>query len=481
MTVPPGNLILVMGANGYVGARLIPLLLQSGYRVRCLVRRATSLQGKPWQHQVEIAEGDVLRPETLPAALTDVAVIYYFIHSMARSTAFQEDDLTAARHCAQAAKNAGVQRIIYLGALGDPDADLSQHLRSRQDTGQVLAQAGVPVTEFRAAVVLGSGSLSFELIRDLAERLPVMICPYWVYTRIQPIAVRNVMDYLVAALTQPESAGRIIEIGGEDTLTYGALMKTYAEVRHLRRFLIPVPVLTPRLSSYWIWFITPIPIAIARPLIEGLRNEVIVRDDTARRLFPQIKLECCRDAVEEALRVGVEDQLTLSLEPKPDSTLILTRTEGVFHERRWCRVHARPAEIYAAFSQLGGEHGWPVLNWAWQVRGVIDRLCGGVGMRRSGQAELRAGDALDFWRIEIAEPNQLLRLRAEMKMPGQAWLQFHIQPDPAGGCHLVQTALFEPHGLGGVLYWYLLYPIHCWIFQKMLERVALLSRRDPRN
>jgi uncharacterized protein YbjT (DUF2867 family) len=478
MTVPSGNLVLVMGASGYVGARLVPLLLQSGYRVRCLARRTASLCGKPWRDQVEIIEGDVLRPETLPAAMKDVAVVYYFIHSMAQSTAFHEDDLIAAHHCAQATKTAGVQRIIYLGALGDPRADLSLHLRSRQDTGQVLAEAGVPVTEFRAAVILGSGSLSFELIRDLAERLPLMICPYWVYTRIQPMAVRNVMDYLLAALTQPESAGRIIEIGGEDILTYGGLMKTYAEVRKLKRYLIPVPVLTPRLSSYWIWLITPIPISIARPLIEGLRNEVIVRDGTARRLFPEIKLLHCRDAVEEALRLGVEDQLALSLELKPDSTPVMTCTEGIFHERRWCRIAAPPEQIYAAFGRLGGEHGWPALNWAWQLRGAMDRLMGGVGMRRSSQTELRAGESLDFWRIEIANPNRLLRLHAEMKMPGKAWLQFQIQPETDGNCRLVQTALFEPHGLGGVLYWYLLYPIHCWIFQGMLEGVATQALRS---
>jgi uncharacterized protein YbjT (DUF2867 family) len=281
-------MILVAGGTGYVGGRLVPLLLQAGHRVRCLVRRPTNLQHQLWCPLVECVQGDVLRPETLPAAMEGVAAVYYLVHSMGSGRDFGEQDLVAARHCAKAAKVQGVQRIIYLGGLGDPAAKLSAHLRSRQETGNALRDAGVPVTEFRAAVVIGSGSLSFELIRYLSERLPVMICPRWVYTRIQPIAIQNVLDYLVAALEQLQSTGRIIEIGGEDIVTYGALMETYATARGLKRYLLPVPVLTPRLSSYWVRLVTPFSVSIARPLIEGLRNEVIVRDNSAREIFPDV-------------------------------------------------------------------------------------------------------------------------------------------------------------------------------------------------
>jgi uncharacterized protein YbjT (DUF2867 family) len=276
---------LVAGATGYVGGRLVPRLLRAGYRVRCLVRRPTNLQQQLLRPLVEYVPGDVLRPETLPAAMEGVATVYYLIHSMGSGKDFEEQDLVAARQCAKAAKAHGVQRIIYLGGLGDPVAKLSAHLRSRQETGNALREAGVPVTEFRAAVVIGAGSLSFELIRYLSERLPVMICPLWVYTRIQPIAIQNVLDYLVAALKQLESTDRIIEIGGEDVVTYGVLMETYATARGLKRCLLPVPVLTPRLSSYWVRLVTPFSVSIARPLIEGLRNEVIVRDNAARAIF----------------------------------------------------------------------------------------------------------------------------------------------------------------------------------------------------
>ncbi len=281
-------LVLLTGATGYIGGRLAPRLLDAGYRVRCLVRDPARLQGREWVARVELVTGDVLEPETLPAAMTGVSAAYYLIHSMAGGEDFSDRDVRAARNFGSAAAQAGVERIIYLGGLGDSDSELSHHLRSRQETGDALREGGVPVTEFRASVIVGSGSLSFEMIRYLTERLPVMICPKWVYTRTQPIAVRNVMEYLIAALTAPESAGRIIEIGGADVVTYGEMMQTYADVRGLRRAMIPVPVLTPRLSSYWVHLVTPAPAAIARPLIEGLRNEVVVQDDTAQRLFPDI-------------------------------------------------------------------------------------------------------------------------------------------------------------------------------------------------
>lgn len=478
------KLILVTGATGYVGGRLAPRLLEAGYRVRVLARDPGRLQGRPWSEQVEILQGDALRPETLALAMQGVFAAYYMIHSMQKVSddqgEFHERDLLAARNFGQAARAAGVQRIIYLGGLGDPEADLSRHLRSRQETGQALREAGVPVTEFRAAIIVGSGSASFEMIRNLTERLPAMICPKWVYTRVQPIGIRNVLDYLAAALDVPESAGRVIEIGGADVLTYGEMMLDYAEVRGLRRWLIPVPVLTPRLSSYWVHWVTPIPSEIARPLIEGLRNEVVARDDTARRLFPDIELLDYKTAVERALQRLDAGHLETTWSDALATTqgdvtpVKFTVQDGLMIERRQRLLNAPPAAVFRAFTGIGGDRGYPSFGWAWRLRGVMDRMVGGVGFRRGRRDpdELRAGDALDFWRVEAVEPGRLLRLRAEMKVPGRAWLQFEARPQTDGQTLLVQTAFFAPKGLSGLLYWYSLYPIHGPIFNSMIETLG---------
>ena len=481
--MPVNKLILVTGATGYVGGRLVPRLLAAGHRVRCLVRDPSRLQGRKWHDQIELVQGDFLQPETLTAAMQDVQVVYYLVHSLGGGEQFSERDLTAARHCAQAAKQAGVERIIYLGGLGDPQAELSAHLRSRHETGEVLCEAGVPVTEFRAAVIVGSGSLSFEMIRYLTERLPVMICPKWVFTRIQPIAIRNVLDYLVAALDCPDSIGRTIEIGGREVLTYAAMMTGFAKARGLRRHLLAVPVLTPRLSSYWVHLVTPIPANIAQPLIKGLGNEVVVRDHLAPKLFPKIQLLGYDEAVRLALGKlgahGVEtawtDALTSSQGIKTPVSLI--STEGMIIERRQQTVAAPADAVYRSFSRLGGERGWLYLDWTWQLRGMVDRLCGGVGMRRGRRDpnDLRAGDTLDFWRVERVEPGRLVRLRAEMRVPGRAWLEFRALPQPAGKTLLTQTAFFEPKGLFGLLYWYALYPIHSLIFSGLIRRVGDLA------
>ncbi len=472
--------VLVTGATGYVGGRLAPRLLQAGYRVRVMARDPSRLEGRSWAAQVDIAPGDVLQPDTLAAAMADIDAAYYLIHSMTGSEDFHQRDLIAARNFGAAARQAGVKRIIYLGGLGDPQADLSEHLSSRQQTGAALRKAGIPVTEFRAAVIVGSGSVSFEMIRYLTERVPLMICPLWVYTRIQPIAIADVLRYMVAALETPQSAAQVIEIGGADVITYGDMMTGYARVRGLRRYLIPVPVLTPRLSSYWVHWVTPIPAPIARPLIEGLRNEVVVRDEKARELFPQIQPLDFDTAVERALskieRGNIETIWSdaLASSQGDNRPLNLKQEQGMIIERRQREVQAPPAAVFHIFSGLGGQRGWLAYNFAWRLRGLLDRMVGGVGLRRGRRDphSLRVGDAVDFWRVEAVEPDRLVRLRAEMKVPGEAWLQFESLPSPDGRTKLVQTAFFAPKGLFGLLYWYVLYPIHGLIFGAMIARLA---------
>jgi len=453
--------------------------------VRVLVRDPLRLRGREWADRVEIVTGDVLRPETLGAALEGVGVAYYLVHSMAGGEGYLERDLAAARAFGHAAAEAGVRRLVYLGGLGDPGADLSHHLRSRQETGRALREAGVPVTEFRAAVVVGSGSISFEMIRYLTERLPVMVCPQWVYTRVQPIAVDDLLHYLVAALDVPASAGSVVEIGGADVLTYGEMMLGYADARGLRRRLQPVPVLTPTLSSYWVHLVTPIPSQIARPLIEGLRNETVVRDHRARDLFPQIHPVGYATAVRAAVasletgevETSWSDALVTSggdVQPR-----VLTSLEGKLIERRQALVQATPAETFAVIRTLGGRRGYRSWDWAWELRGGADRLVGGVGLRRGRRhpSDLRVGDALDFWRVEAVEPDRLLRLRAEMKVPGAAWLQFEVLPRDGGGTLLVQTAYFAPRGVPGLAYWYALLPAHSRIFSGMIAALAAEAGR----
>ncbi|MCX6867843.1 MAG: SDR family oxidoreductase [Verrucomicrobia bacterium] len=476
----PKRMILVTGATGYIGGRLVPLLLAAGHHVRCLVRDSNRLFGRSWHDSVEIVEGDVFRPDRLVAAMQGVDAAYYLVHSLGGGADFHQQDITAAANFGEAARTAGVHRIIYLGGLAEASSELSEHLRSRQQSGDSLRLAGVPVTEFRAGVIVGSGSISFEMIRYLTERVPVMICPRWVYTRTQPIGIREVLAYLSQAIEVAESTGLIIEIGGSQVITYGEMMKIYADVRGLRRWLLPVPFLTPRLSSLWVNLVTPIPAVIARPLIEGLRNENIVRDPVARRLFPGINPVSYRTSVERALVMldasNIEttwsDALSTSQGDVTPVTLITH--EGMIREHRQMRVAASAADVYAVFSGLGGRHGWFFMDWAWRIRGWMDRLIGGVGMRRGRRDPdlLRVGDALDFWRVERIEPERLLRLRAEMKVPGKAWLQFDVVSRDDCMATLSQTAFFAPKGLMGWCYWYLLYPLHALIFSGMIREIS---------
>ncbi len=472
-------MILVAGATGYIGGRLVPRLVKAGYKVRCLVRDPSRLSGRSW-NDVEVYQGDILRPETLLPALEGIKKAYYLVHSMRADVKdFEKEDQQAARNFAHACKQAGVERVIYLGGLGHGDK-LSPHLRSRQDVGRILQEEGPPVTEFRAAIIVGSGSISFEMIRYLTERVPIMICPKWVSTRCQPIAVDDVLRYLIDCLEEPRSMGKVLEIGGADVLSYGEMMKEYARLRNLTRFLIPVPVLTPRLSSYWVDFVTPIPAAISRPLIEGLKSEVICHDQTTRDLFPfqpMTYTEAVKEALDRSKENDVETVWSTSLSTMPHDGLVvkLETREGMILEKRQITVKASAETVFKVFTGIGGKRGWFTFNWAWKIRGLLDRLVGGVGMRRGRRHpdQIYSGEALDFWRVEEVVPNELMRLRAEMKVPGRAWLQFSVQPGPENNTSILsQVAFFDPHGLWGFLYWYLLYPIHMIIFSRMIRAVG---------
>jgi uncharacterized protein YbjT (DUF2867 family) len=450
-----------------------------------MVRDPERLRGRSWHEAVEVVAGDCLRPDSLRAAAHDIDAAYYLVHSMGAGTHFESRDLEAAGNFGAACRNAAVRRIVYLGGLGDPETDLSHHLRSRQDTGEALRQSGVPLTEFRAAVIVGSGSLSFEIIRYLTERLPVMICPRWLFTRVQPIAVRNVLDYLVAALATPDSAGKVLEIGGTQVMTYRDLLLGYARARGLKRWIIPVPVLTPRLSSYWVHLVTPVPAAIARPLIQGLRNDVVVRHPEALQLFPGIELLDYPKALELALEKLDSGQVitawsdALASSQGDRAPVMLATREGAVLEQRQLTTAAPVSAVFQSFAGLGGDRGWLYMDWAWAIRGGLDRLLGGVGLRRGRRhpADLRPGDALDFWRVEAVEKDHLLRLRAEMKVPGHAWLEFRADPEASGQTRFRQTAFFVPKGASGWLYWYSLYPIHALIFSGMARAIVHCAER----
>ncbi|MET0772451.1 MAG: SDR family oxidoreductase [Candidatus Limnocylindrales bacterium] len=472
--------ILVVGASGYIGGRLVPLLQTKAHDLVLMSRDARPLAAR--FPDLKVVTGDLLEPSTLPPALKGIEAAYYLAHSMgAGERGFAERDQQAARNFAQAAAGAEVGRIVFLGGLGDDSSGLSHHLASRHQTGAELAAGGVQVTEFRAAIIIGSGSAPFEILRHLTERLPVMITPKWVETRSQPIGIRDVLDYLAAAVEHPEVSG-VVEIGGPDILSYGDMMRTYARLRGLRRLMIPVPVLTPRLSSYWVGLVSPVPAGIARPLIEGLRNEVIVRDAAPAGAFglrPMHFGEAVQRAIDRSDPDAVESTWFDALAtPYKASLSSLTSQEGMIVERRRRAIAAAPEQVFIEIERVGGNAGWPYANILWRIRGLMDRAVGGVGMRlgRRDPARLRVGDALDFWRVEEVRRPSLLRLRAEMKVPGRAWLQYEVMPAD-GGSHLVQTAFFEPKGLPGLVYWYLLYPLHGLIF---LGTVRAIARRASR-
>ncbi len=474
-------MILITGATGYVGGRLLRRLMQGGHQVRCLARRPDFLQARAGP-DVDVVSGDVLDHASLEPAMRGVTAAYYLVHSMGSSGSFEQADREGARNFGEAARSAGVGRIIYLGGLGDDEEQLSPHLRSRHEVGDFLRQSGVRVVEFRASIVIGSGSLSFEMIRALVERLPVMIMPRWVRVPAQPIAIDDVLSYLVAALDIPLTEHTTIEIGGQDIVSYGGLMREYAHQRGLRRIMLPVPVLTPFLSSLWLGLVTPLFARVGRKLIQSIRYPTVVRDDSARRLFT-IKPIGVREAIAQALR-NEERELAESRWSDARSAAGKERQYGGvrFGNRlidvRTLHVPVSPAAAFQPIQCIGGCTGWYYGNWLWTLRGWMDLIVGGVGLRgRRDPDTLHVGDVLDWWRVEALEPGRRLRLQAEMKLPGRAWLEFEVQPEETGA-RITQTASFDPIGLSGLLYWYGIWPIHELVFRGMVRGIGRAAKKQ---
>ncbi|MGW0337891.1 SDR family oxidoreductase [Streptomyces sp. NPDC003011] len=486
---------LVTGATGYVGGRLVPELLAEGHRVRCLARSPGALRDHPWAGEVEVVGGDVTDAASVAAALRDVDVAYYLVHALGTGSGFEETDRAAARIFGEQARAAGVRRIVYLGGLapaGVPERELSPHLRSRAEVGRILLASGVPTTVLRAAVVIGSGSASFEMLRHLTERLPVMVTPRWVRTRIQPVAVRDVLRALAGSARMPSEVNRTFDIGGPDVLTYRDMMTRYAVIAGLpRRLIVPVPVLTPGLSSHWVGLVTPVPRGIARPLTESLRHEVVCHEHDIERYvpFPPGHPLGFDEAVRLALRrvqdAQVATRWSSASVPGAPSDPLPTDPDwaggSLYTDRRELTVDASPDALWRVIEGIGGDNGWYSFPLAWAVRGWLDRLAGGVGLRRGRRdaARLRAGDSLDFWRVEEIEPGRLLRLRAEMRLPGLAWLEMSVEPDSRGRTRYRQRALFHPHGLLGHAYWWSVSPFHAVVFGGMARNIAKAAARTP--
>lgn len=469
--------VFVTGATGYVGGRLVPRLLGAGHSVRCLVREPRKLESRPWSRdpRVEIVAGDAGGdPDALRGTMAGCGPAFYLVHSMmAAGGRYAEQDREMARSFAQAAEHARLSRIVYLGGLGELGDGLSEHLASRREVEQLLASGRTPLTVFRAAMIIGSGSASFEILRYLVERLPVMVTPRWVATESQPIAIRNVLDYLVDCLGVSETAGGTFDIGGPDVLSYRELMRIMAEERGLRpRLVIPVPVLTPRLSSLWIHLVTPISHRIARPLAEGLRNRVVCRDALAQRLLPQRLLgvrEAIRAALDQVAHDAVETTWSLAGRVPGDPDWA---GGTLFTDRRSLAIEAPADVVFRAVCRIGGGHGYYAADWLWRLRGLLDRLVGGPGLRRGRRdpEHVAYGEPLDFWRVVGLEPDRRLSLRAEMKLPGEALLEFLVEP-ASQGTRLSQIARFQPRGLLGLAYWYAVLPLHRVVFSGMIQGI----------
>lgn len=485
--------ILVTGATGYVGARLVPRLLQLGYQVRATSRSISKLKSRPWANHanLELIAADILNQDSLTKVTTGCRSAYYLVHSMnPQHVDFAQADRLAANNMVVAAEQAKLERLIYLGGLGEISAQLSKHLRSRAEVAAILNAGAVPVTVLRAAMIIGSGSASFEILRYLVDRLPFMITPKWVRTPSQPIAIRNVLNYLIGCLENDNVSGQTLDIGGPEILTYQQIMDIYAEEAGLRkRFVVPVPFFSPTLSSYWIHLITPVPSYLGRPLAEGLRNPTVCHDSRILSLIPQDLLNCrqaIRLAIEKTQHQQIESHWTDAGNMPPEewsSSLDPAWSGGTaYKDRRSIIIFCCAKEVWQALSRLGGVKGWHYGNWLWQLRGAIDKLLGGVGLQRGrrNQSELLPGDALDFWRIAAVEPEKRLLLIAEMKLPGQALLEFRIEQLNEQQVQLTQIAQFLPAGLTGILYWLLISPLHNLVFNGMLLGIARSAKNNAK-
>lgn len=469
------DLVLLTGATGYVGGRLLRQLEEREIPVRCLVRQPEALE-KRVSSRTELYQGDIFDPESIEKTFQGVQTAYYLIHSMGAKGSFKNQDRKAAENFLSAAKKADVKRIVYLGGLGS-GKNLSDHLASRQEVGEILRSSGIPTIEFRSSIIIGSGSLSFEIIRALVQRLPIMTTPKWVRTRTQPISIEDVIAYLIAAYDLNLSKSKVYEIGGPDLVSYRDLLHEYARQRGLKRWIIPVPVLSPGLSSLWLDLITPVYARIGRPLIESLRNETIVQCDAAEHDFT-IQPRSIKEAIARALLN--EDQEFAETRWSGAFSSVGNKTKSMHGQYGNRIINSKAITIdvptdraFKPIQQIGGANGWYYSNWLWKVRGFLDRLVGGVGLRRGRRDawDLTVGDAIDFWRVEKFEPKHLLRLRAEMKLPGRAWLQFEVEGNERKST-IRQTAIFDPLGLMGLGYWYLLYPLHGPIFNGMLKEIG---------
>ena len=482
---------LVTGATGYIGGRLIRELLSHGYRVRILARNPERLKDHPWIDRVEVVSGDAHEVTALDEALEGIDVAYYLLHALMSKDDFEQEEKDIAEKFGAAAKTANIKRIVYLGGIIAQNELLSPHLQSRADTGTILKSFGVPTIELRAGIVIGSGSASFEMLRYLTERLPVMTTPRWVETKIQPIAVRDVLRYLVGAAAIDSSVSGDFDIGGPEVFSYREMMMKYAEAAGLRkRIIIPVPVLTPKLSSGWVGLVTPVPITLARRLVESLKNEVVVRDDSIRKLIPDSKagLTPFKQAVELALtrikEANVETRWTNASVPGTPSDPLPTDPDWaggtLYTDVRTLHSEDPIQTVWKRVEAIGGRNGYSTATWAWELRGLMDRFFGGVGLRRGRRDDntLIEGEALDFWRVEAINRPELLRLRAEMRMPGLAWLEFALEQDATGtGTVITQRALFAPKGLLGHAYWWSVWPMHGLVFPSMVKNMAGPSAR----
>ncbi len=484
-----------MGATGYVGGRLVPRLVEGGHEVRCLTRRPEKLGGVPWADEVDLVQGDALQPESLVPAMEGIDAVYYLVHSIGTGADFEESDRRAAVNTEAAADAAGVGRIIYLGGLVPTGETASAHLASRAEVGQIFLDGPVPAVVLQAGVIIGSGSASFEMLRYLTERLPVMVTPKWVRSLVQPIAVRDVLTYLIGSVDLPDDTNRRFDIAGPDVLSYREMMQRYAAVAGLtRRMIIPVPVLTPWLSSQWVNVVTPVPKAIAQPLIESLRNNAVSHEQDIEALIPIEKCpfdEAVALALDRSHRAEVATRWSGAEWPGAPSDPMPTDPEWsggtAYRDDRSVSLDGDVERVWRAVEGIGGDRGWYSFPLAWAARGLMDRLVGGVGLRRGRRDpdRLQVGEAVDFWRVEAIErPSDsgraLLRLRAEMKLPGEAWLEFEITRD-AGGSVLHQRALFVPHGLVGNLYWWAVSPFHGIVFGSMIANIAAEAERSNQS